>query len=599
MYGRNLSQGGSEVVAPLNLTPGGILTGTVVAEPGNVTVPYATVSACPVAQPLCPTSVTTNASGVFWVAAPNGTDVVSVVTNLYLSNLSRIVSVPADSFVELGDVPVYGFGTVHGAVLGLPSGAFLDGANVSICSQFSPPGGCYADESVTADANGSFALESPPGLYFFDAALAGYNSTRFEFVLAPGENLNLGIVVLQADGAEAGTVVTPTGGRSGTPRSTRAPRYAGGTCSGASSGPDGGFVVVAPPGPNELTVSAPGYLDTVVSVNVVSGRTTTLGPLVLSPVPPDVFENVTGFVTTAASGAVLPGVTIAAVEDGARIAQSFSRQDGSYALSIRWGTVTLFVGIPGYRPANVTLVAHANLEDVNFSLPRWTYAVAGVAFDGGTGTVLAGVVVAENGTPLATSGTSGAYQLALPNGTFSLAASHPAVGPVKYGTIRFTVTVNGGSARADITVPRTVVLLAGSVVDAATGAEVPTASITVWTMGGRRSRTARPSTRARSRSPSTRGRTNLSVTAPGFAPANVTVSTGPAGTRATVALTTGTAAATGGSSLALEVTVGVALAVVAAVAIALTARQRARRPPAGERYHPPGEPVGADDDPPT
>ena len=72
------------------------------------------------------------------------------------------------------------------------------------------------------------------------------------------------------------------------------------------SGPDGGFVVVAPPGPNELTVSAPGYLDTVVSVNVVSGRTTTLGPLVLSPVPPDVFENVTGFVTTAASGASCP-----------------------------------------------------------------------------------------------------------------------------------------------------------------------------------------------------------------------------------------------------------------------------------------------------
>ena len=92
-------------------------------------------------------------------------------------------------------------------------------------------------------------------------------------------------------------------------------------------------------------------------------------------------------------------MTIAAVEDGAESAQSFSRQDGSYALSIRWGTVTLFVGIPGYRPANVTLVAHANLEDVNFSLPRWTYAVAGVAFDGGTGTVLAGVVVAENGTP--------------------------------------------------------------------------------------------------------------------------------------------------------------------------------------------------------
>jgi Carboxypeptidase regulatory-like domain len=595
-YGRNLSLGGSVVVAPLNLTAGGIVAGTVVAEPGNVTVPYATVTACPVANPFCPTTVTTNATGAFWIAAPNGSDTVNVVSNLFLTNLSRIVSVPSDSFVELGDVPVYSFGSVRGVVRGLPSGAILPGANVSLCSQFSPPDSCLPDESVTTDANGTFTLDSPPGLYFFYAALPGYNASRFELVIGPGENLDLGAVVLQADGVETGTVVTSTGAPVGNATLLSCAAYSGGLCVGTTSAADGGFSLSAPPGPSELTVSAPGFLDTTVRVVVVSGALADLGLVVLLPTPPDVFENVTGFVTAASTGAALPGASVVAVEAGARVGQSYSRQDGSYDLAIRWGTVTLFVGIPGYRPENLTLAVHTNVTDLNFSLARMTYAIVGVTFDGGTGTVLSGVVLVENGSTVATSDAAGTFRLALPNGTATLVASHPAVGAVQYGSVRVPVTVNGASVVRDVTVPRSVVPLTGSVVDAATGAAIPSAAVAIWTPGGSEVSNGSTVPSGAFSFALDPGSYNLSVSAPGYAPANVSVSTGPAGTHTTIALTVGTARGTTGSSLLVDAEVGAAVAVAAALAAAAVLWRRSRRPPEGERYYPPGEPVELGED---
>ncbi|MFI5415083.1 MAG: carboxypeptidase-like regulatory domain-containing protein, partial [Candidatus Lutacidiplasmatales archaeon] len=203
---------GSTYVQPLlNLTADGIVEGTVESMPGNVTVPYTTVVACPITKPLCPTAVQTNASGVFWVGVPAGLDQFTVQSNIYLANLTQIVNVTPDSFVEMGVIPVFGFATVHGIVRGLPSGGLLIGANVSLCSMFSPPNGCLPDETVTTDANGTFSIPSPPGQYFLSASAPFYNTTRYFLSLNPGANLDLGIVFLAAYGFFTGTVVTTTG----------------------------------------------------------------------------------------------------------------------------------------------------------------------------------------------------------------------------------------------------------------------------------------------------------------------------------------------------------------------------------------------------
>ena len=586
-FGEDLVPGETVVVQPVNLTAGGIVTGTVVAEPGNVTVPYATVLVCPIALPTCQTTVETNATGVFWVGAPSGYDVVSVVSNAYLTNLSRIVAVTPDGFVELGNVPVFGFGTVRGVTLGLPSGTVLPDVNVSLCSEFSPPAGCLPDESVTTDANGSFSIESPPGVYFFYAALPGYNSTRFELVLGPGVDLDLGVVVLQAYGVESGTVVTPTGAPVPNATVFSCASYSGGNCAGPSTtNVTGEFLLVAPPGPNDLTVSAAGYLDSVVRASVPPGRSVSLGPIVLTPQPPDVFENITGTVTESPSGAVLPGAFVVAEEGGARVAQTETRGNGFYDLIVRWGTPTVFVGIPGFRSANATVVAHANVTGLDFSLPTMVYAVRGVAFDGGTGTVLGGATIEENGTVVGTTAANGAFDLALPNGTTSLVGTHPPVGAVEYATVRFSVTVTGGATVHDLTIPRSVVPLSGVVVDASTGVPIPAAEATLWTPEGATLSNGATSGTGAFAFAVTPGRYNVSVTAPGYAPANVSVSTGGAGNHTTVALF---ATPSGGARSAGGFPSPVVAAAAAALVVALGAVVvlRRRRPPGSFRHRPP------------
>ncbi|MCI4326351.1 MAG: carboxypeptidase regulatory-like domain-containing protein [Thermoplasmata archaeon] len=594
---RNLSAGGTSVFQPLNMTAGGIVTGDVVAEPGNVTVPYATVSVCPLRNPLCPSSVTTNATGVFWIAAPNATDQVSVVSNLYLANLTRIVNVPSDGFVELGTIPVFSFGTVHGLVRGLPSGDLLAGVNVSLCSQYSPPGGCLADESVTTDANGSFSLQSPPGVYFFDAEFPGYNASRFQILLGAGQNLNLGVVVIDEYGNVTGTVVASTGGVLENATVLSCATYGGGLCTSGPTNSDGEFRFGVPPGSNEVTVTAVGFLDAMVGATVVSGATLDLGTIVLTPAPPDVFENVTGTVTAAASGDPVIGAFVTATEAGARVGQSFTRADGTFGMMVAWGTATILAESPGFQAAGATVPVHADVSGVDFRLATMTYSLTGVVFDGGTGSVLPGATIRENGSTVATTDAAGAYTFPLPNGTARLVVTHAAVGAVVYGAVPFVVVVTGPLAPKDLTVPRSVVPLTGTVVDAATGAPIRSATVALWSPGGSavsNASTPGTGTFAFAVGP---GTYNVSVAAPGYSAANVTVATGPAGTYATVALEGVPAIGPAGGSSFPVLEVGLVGLAVAAVAVGALAWRRGRTPKRPEPATPESSaaPLGEDE----
>ncbi|MCI4329672.1 MAG: hypothetical protein L3J80_02235, partial [Thermoplasmata archaeon] len=103
--------GQTRIEPQLNMTANGILAGTVEAEPGNISVAYANVVVCPLSDLSCTNGIQTNATGVFWIAAPAGIDQVSVSSALYLSNLTKLVNVSPDSFNEIGNVPVFSFGT--------------------------------------------------------------------------------------------------------------------------------------------------------------------------------------------------------------------------------------------------------------------------------------------------------------------------------------------------------------------------------------------------------------------------------------------------------------------------------------------------------
>jgi hypothetical protein len=578
---------GRDIVEPqLNLTANGVLTGTVTAEPGNVTVAYATVVVCGLNDLSCTNAIQTNATGVFWIGAPAGIDQVSVQSELYLSNLTKIVNVTPDSFLELGTIPVFTFGTVHGFVRGLPYGQNLSGVNVSICSKFSPPGGCLADETVATDANGSFSMQSPPGTYYLYAVTPGYNESRFPIVIGPGANLFVGTLLLQSYGAVLGEVVNATGVPVAGATVLPCPTYAG-PCGGpATTMANGSYALSTSPGPNTLTASAAGYLDSEETVVVITGGVVHAPTIVLTPIPPDVFENVSGTVTAASSGVGLPNALVVADEDGGRAAQAVSGAGGQYRFEVRWGTVQVFVGAPNYQSVNETVDVHANVTGLNFALPTMTYLLQGVTSDGGTGTILVGVTIANNGTTVARSDANGAYQVQLPNGTTTLTASYATNGTIQYGTVKFPVQVTGAAVEHNIALPRTEVPLGGIVVDAATGKPLPSASVTLWTPEGHGAGSRSTDSQGRFAFGAGPGTYNVSVSAPGFEPANQTVATGVAGNYTTVSLQPLATGKSGGSGIPLlewAVIVGGAVAVGAAAVVAV--RSGRNRPP-------PADPVG-------
>ena len=191
--------------------------------------------------------------------------------------------------------------------------------------------------------------------------------------------------------------------------------------------------------------------------------------------------------------------------------------------------------------------------------------------------MLGGATIEENGTVVGTTAANGAFDLALPNGTTSLVGTHPPVGAVEYATVRFSVTVTGGATVHDLTIPRSVVPLSGVVVDASTGVPIPAAEATLWTPEG-----ATLSNGATSGT----GAFAFAVTPPvqrqrdgaGYAPANVSVSTGGAGNHTTVALF---ATPSGGARSAGGFPSPVVAAAAAALVVALGAVVvlRRRRPP--------------------
>ena len=532
----NLSYGTDVVDPQLNMTANGVVEGTVVAEPGNVSVPYATVWVCPVGTTVCLNHVETNVSGVFWIGAAAGVDQVTVDSPLYLSNISKLVNVTPDSFVELGSVPVFTFGTVHGVVRSLPHGDLLVGANVSICSRYSGPGGCLPDETVTTDANGTFSVQSPPGTYYLYADASGVQrhsvpdrdraggGPRRRHLVPPivRERLGRGGQRHRSADRERHRASLPDVRRAVQRRRTdarerlvRALRFPGPEHPHGLSGRISRFV-------------GDGRRDL--------GRHRACGPPRPDPYPAGRLRERERCRYGRGDRRRPRQRPRGRRGGGGRVAQAVTGGGGDYRFEVRWGTVEVVVGEPNYRSENATLTVHTNLTGVNFALPTMTYLVEGVTSDGDTGSILAGVTIANNGTTMARSDANGAYRLELPNGTTTLTASYPTNGTIQYGSVRVPIQVTGASVVHNIALPRTEVPLRGVVVDAATGRPLTAASVTLWTTTGRGEGTRSTDANGEFTFGTGPGTYNVSVTAPGFQAANVTVSTGVAGNYTTVSL---------------------------------------------------------------
>ncbi|MCI4361445.1 MAG: carboxypeptidase regulatory-like domain-containing protein, partial [Thermoplasmata archaeon] len=448
----NTASGVPLTIPFINLTGDGVVAGRVVTEPSNAPLYDVQVSVCPPTNPSCQNFGFTNETGIFWVAATPGLDVVTIDTQAYLTNVTAVLTVVTDRWSWVGTVPVYEFAGVTGTIRGLPSGDLLVGANVSVCSPFGTPAG-PCGITVPTDANGTFLIPTPPSTYILEFQAIGYNTSYLPITLFPGENLSIGTEFLFADGVIAGDVISAF---SGTPISNATvfacAEYAATLCSAflhASS--FGTFELTAPPGPDLLTATAPGFFDNYSAVYVPTGETTTPITIALLPLSLAIPESIAGSVVAAnRSGAPLPGAFLSAERQGVPTASAATDAAGHFFLALPWGTYSVLASDPGYASVRRTLTVHANLTDLLFALPTMTYTVSGTVRDGTSGASLNAVAIDENGTPLATTASSGAYSFSVPNGTYSLVASATGATAGAYADLPFAITVSGRSVQRDI-----------------------------------------------------------------------------------------------------------------------------------------------------
>jgi hypothetical protein len=575
-----LTNGERLVLPRLNLTGDSVIAGRVVVEPSNTPAVNVAVTACPVGVPSCVSQTQTNGNGWYWIDVPAGLTTVSVGTQQYLANVTATVQASSDRWVGVPPIPVYSLGTIHGVVYALPSGLTITGANVSLCSSFGVRfGGCF--ESVPSDANGSFQLFAPAGNYLIKASAPEYNDSIVAVGVSPGGSVDVGNVFLESFGVLAGTVVNASSGVPiPYPLLTACAAYVGGACAKPTNGDrNGTFQFLAPPGPVNLDVLASGYLDNFTLVVVPSGGTLQLSDVRLTPIAAQRSVDVTGRVVEAESPSTgLPGAFVGLFQGGTPVVSTSTSTTGDFQLVVDQGSYTLRASGGGRHPYAAPIDLTGPLSGIVLRLANMTYTVSGEVTDGITHLAIGGAQISEGATSLNVTGPSGRYALELENGTHFLTAS--AAG---YGTLGFSISVNGRSSPHDLVLTPLGVRLVVEVVSQATGLPVGQADVLVTTADS--VRTLGQGTTDAGGNYSTYlapGSVLITVTAPGYGLQSATVTLQGASAFVPIDLAPVRGATTSplslGSDAAVEWTLGAVVVVGIAVAVVLFRR---RSPPEG------------------
>lgn len=468
-------------VGVANLTGYGVVAGHVISYPGNKSISGAMISVCRKDGSLCVASLAeTNGSGIFWAIAPPGLDVINVSALNYVTNSSVLVAVQPDSWNWVGSIVATSYAFVFGYVRGLPSGALLDGANVSACFPNifpggSPIGGCVV--GVQTNVTGQFYLPVPANTYLLDANATLYNDTFLPISLSPGESISVGTMLIQEYGFISGSVI---GG------DTRAAvvnasvevcsQWTPITCAGPTiTNKAGRFYLDGPPGQYLLTAVAPGYQQTSgLSVTFESGTTVILPPIVLTPMGSGQTYVVSGVVRLAGPNLTVAGAIVSAGPTFATAANTA----GQFALTLPYGSYTLTASLPGYLTASLPVTVHSSVSGLVLWLTVFDYPLTGIVSDGLTGAPLDNVSISENGITIAASDSAGQYSVPLANGTHTLFAIPTGLLATEYVQLEFRVQVLGGPANFDVHMFPHSQRVSVLVVDAVSGLPIANATVT-------------------------------------------------------------------------------------------------------------------------
>ncbi|MCI4364974.1 MAG: carboxypeptidase regulatory-like domain-containing protein [Thermoplasmata archaeon] len=457
----NLPAYQSNTTHPLNITPGeqyvaplirlvgnGVIASQVIAEPSGLPVPAATVTICTGANgtthsPSCEQTIT-NATGRYWANVPPGRLSISVKATGFVSNYTELVTAYSDVWEAVPAIQVVEDGVITGTVRGVPIGLAIGGATVKACSPIGgvPTGPCSF--IVTALADGTFSLPVVPSTYILATSAVNFNTSYLPVSVQPGETVDLGLVLLTEYGILTGSVVDNATGLplanvtvGGCPVDTLLPCLVPGV-----TDLTGTYHVAAPPGGNHLVMSLANYLDGYTSAIAVSGATKTVATVSLTPIVTESTVHVSGKVVIGtAVGGPIAGATVA-LWNGQTVAASMSTgASGTFSLAVTTGSYVLRASAPGYVPAAQNLVLIEPLSGLVLSLAPFGWTVSGAVTDGLTGAPISGVAIWSGSSVVALTGAAGTYSASLANGTYSLEAIAGGTAGGMYAPVSFEVDV--------------------------------------------------------------------------------------------------------------------------------------------------------------
>ncbi len=453
-----VSVGAGEIARPplINLTGDGIVAGYVVGDPSFQNVPFANVTLCAPNVPICESSAVANGSGYFWIAAPPGLDNLTVSSANYVST-SQPVNVSSDHWSWVGAVSLDEYAYITGEVIGLPSGIPVNNANVSVCSTLAFSEGILVCPYATlTSAGGAFNLAVPSGDYVLQVNATLYNTTFLPIQLSPGEDYPMGLIELELYGFGIGLVygqdtLEPVPGAI----VTACPTWEVGNCTTSNvNNVTGRYEFDGPPGPYDITATAPGYDAAGIVARIFSGNASDVPAIYLPPIGPGIVFTVQGTVLarSAAPGGALTPFAGAVVSDGFGDA-AYSNATGGFTLYALWGDLTVTASAPGYVTATGRVDVRGNTTGLELTLTPQLYTWSGYVTDGIDRAPLPGINITLGGLVLSTTDATGAYSFQLPNGSYDLSAGFPAgsAASLTRPTIDFDITVNGQAGTRDLT----------------------------------------------------------------------------------------------------------------------------------------------------
>jgi Carboxypeptidase regulatory-like domain len=594
----------TNTTTPLNITPDlyytsstitltgyGVLASHVISEPTGLPVADATVTACEgttntggVGASCVATS--TNATGAYWIDVAPGH--ISIVVNAtgFVSNYTEVVAATTDTWTPIAPFELVQDGTLYGTVRGLPTGLAVGGALVAACSPLGgvPTGPCSF--SINALANGTFSLPVEPSQYILATSSPGFNASYLPISVQPGETVDLGIILLDEYGILTGTVLD---GVTGAP-------VAGAVVGGCPvdallpcdiptvTNQTGVYSLASPPGMVNLVVSANGFINGYAGATAESGLTVPLGAILIAPIVNESTLRVSGTVVQSNDSSLpIAGATVGLWVDAALTGSTSTGPGGTFSLSVPTGTYTLEVTAAGYSPVDQALTVDEDVSGLIVALTEFGWVVSGTVEDGLTHAPLANVAIWSSAALLGESSAAGVYSLSLPNGTYSLSADAGGASAAIYAPVPFEVQV-GAAAVLD----RNVLLypgaatVAGQVLSASNDTPIAGAQVTVTgtaSDGAPLSLPAATDGSGRFSVAAYVGTYHVTVAAPGYHAASVTVVAGVATPAITVSLTslTGTPSSNVMASWGYAL-VGLVLIGAVVVVVAVLARRKGATP---------------------